>query len=67
MDQTRRRTCSFDTETWRRIRVEHALHAVEEALALLTPSPADGIEIRALERLRDDLAVLLRATAPEPQ
>jgi hypothetical protein len=44
-----------------RFRVEHALHAVEDALRLLGPAPADGIEISALERVRDDLSVLLRA------
>jgi len=44
----------------RRFRVKHALHAVEDALALLRPAPAEGIEIAALERVRDDLAVVLR-------
>jgi hypothetical protein len=44
----------------RRFRVEHALRAVDDALALLEPAPADGIEIDALQRVRDDLAVVLR-------
>ena len=44
-----------------RFRVEHALHAVEDALRLLEPAPAAGIEFSALERVRDDLSVLLRA------
>jgi hypothetical protein len=44
-----------------RFRVEHALHAVEDALRLLEPAPAEGIEFSALERVRDDLSVLLRA------
>ena len=44
-----------------RFRVKHALRAVEDALALLEPRPAEGIEVAALERVRDDLAVVLRA------
>ena len=44
-----------------RFRVKHALLAVEYALALLEPTPAEGIEIAALERVRDDLVVVLRA------
>ena len=44
-----------------RFRVKHALLAVEDALALLEPTPAEGIEIAALERVRDDLVVVLRA------
>ena len=43
-----------------RFRVKHALLAVENALALLEPRPAEGIEVAALERVRDDLAVVLR-------
>ncbi len=54
------RTFSFGREEWRRARVAHALRAVEDALLWLEPTPAQGIEIRALERVRDDLAVLLR-------
>jgi hypothetical protein len=50
-----------DNSERERFRVEHALYAVEDALRLLEPTPADGIEIRALERVRDDLSVLLRA------
>jgi hypothetical protein len=45
----------------RRFRVKHALRAVENAMTLLEPKPADGIEIAALQRVRDDLAVVLRA------
>jgi hypothetical protein len=44
-----------------RFRIKHALLAVEDALALLEPRPAEGIEVAALERVRDDLAVVLRA------
>jgi hypothetical protein len=44
----------------RRFRVKHALRAVDDALALLEPAPADGIEIDALQRVRQDLAVVLR-------
>jgi len=49
----------------RRFRVKHALRAVEDALALLDPRPAQGIEIAALERVREDLAVVLRAAEAE--
>jgi hypothetical protein len=48
-----------------RFRVKHALRAVEDALALLEPMPADGIEVAALKRVRDDLAVVLRAAEAE--
>jgi hypothetical protein len=44
----------------RRFRVKHALRAVDDALALLEPAPADGIEVAALQRVREDLAVVLR-------
>jgi hypothetical protein len=50
-----------DSSERQRFRVEHALYAVEDALRLLEPAPADGIELSALERVRDDLSVLLRA------
>jgi hypothetical protein len=49
----------------RRFRVKHALRAVEDAMALLEPRPADGIEIAALARVRDDLAVVLRRAEAE--
>jgi hypothetical protein len=44
----------------RRFRVKHALRAVDDAIALLEPAPADGIEVAALERVREDLEVVLR-------
>ena len=44
----------------RRFRVKHALRAVDDALALLDPAPADGLELDALQRVRDDLVVVLR-------
>jgi hypothetical protein len=44
-----------------RFRLEHARQAIENALVLLDSRPAEAIEISALERVRDDLAVLLRA------
>jgi hypothetical protein len=50
-----------DNSEKQRFRVEHALYAVEDALRLLGPARADGIEISALERVRADLSVLLRA------
>jgi hypothetical protein len=49
-----------DDSEKRRFRVEHALYAVEDALRLLEPTPAEGVEVSALERVRDDLTVLLR-------
>ncbi len=49
-----------DNSEKRRFRVEHALYAVEDALRLLEPALAGGIEVSALERVRDDLSVLLR-------
>ena len=48
----------------RRFRVKHALRSVEDALSLLEDRPADGIETTALERVRDDLAVVLRTLEP---
>jgi hypothetical protein len=48
-----------------RFQVKHALRAVEDALALLEPRPAEGIEVAALERVRDDLVVVLRAAEAE--
>ncbi len=52
----------------RRFRLEHALQSLENTLILLDARPAEAIEISALERVRDDLAVLLRAAvaASEP-
>jgi hypothetical protein len=44
--------------------VKHALRSIEDALTLLEDRPAEGIETRALERVRDDLAVVLRTFEP---
>jgi len=44
----------------RRFRVKHALRSVEDAITLLEPAPAEGIDITALERVREDLALVLR-------
>ena len=44
----------------RRFRIEHALKAVEDALILLDSERATGVQLSALERIRDDLAVVLR-------
>jgi hypothetical protein len=54
------RTLEDAAETRRRFRVEHALRSVEDALKLLEPKPAEGIETSALERVRDDLSTVLR-------
>jgi len=59
------RTYTFAGGHWRRYRVERALRAVEDALVWLEPSPAEGVEVQALQRLRDDLAVLLRTITRE--
>jgi len=48
----------------RRFRVKHALRSIEDALTLLEDRPAEGIETAALERVRDDLAVVLRTLEP---
>jgi hypothetical protein len=48
----------------RRFRVKHALRSIEDALSLLEPKPAEGVETTALERVRDDLAVVLRTLEP---
>lgn len=48
----------------RRFRVQHALRSIEDALNLLEDKPAEGIETTALERVRDDLAVVLRTLEP---
>ena len=44
----------------RRFRVAQALKSIENALILLDSSPGEGVEISALERVRDDLGVVLR-------
>jgi hypothetical protein len=41
----------------------HALRSIEDALILLESPPVEGIETSALERVRDDLAIVLRASA----
>ena len=48
----------------RHFRVKHALRSVEDALSLLEHKPAEGVETSALERVRDDLAVVLRTLEP---
>jgi len=49
-----------DPTDLRRFQLEHALKAIEDALILLDTKPAEAIEVSALERVRDDLSVLLR-------
>ena len=58
---------SVDHLDWRRFRISMALRNVEDALRLLDPAPIDGLEIRALERMRDDLEVVLRIDEIERQ
>jgi hypothetical protein len=50
-----------DPTDLQRFRLEHALKAIEDALILLDTKPAEAIELSALERVRDDLSILLRA------
>lgn len=50
----------WDQADKRRFRAKHALRSLEDALTLLRTRPADGIEVAALERVRDDLAIVLR-------
>ena len=44
----------------RRFRLEHALKALEDALILLDHERDTGVELSALERVRDDLGVVVR-------
>ena len=48
----------------RRFRVKPALRSIDDALSLLRDKPAEGIETQALERVRDDLAIVLRTLEP---
>jgi hypothetical protein len=50
-----------DPTDLRRFRLEHALKAIEDAVILLDTKPAEAIEVSALQRVRDDLSILLRA------
>jgi hypothetical protein len=54
-----------DISDRRRFRITHALRSVEDALLLLEPPPAEGIEVRALQRVRDDLTILVRTVGGE--
>ena len=49
----------------RRFRVKHALKSIEDALILLDEERPNGVQVGALERIRDDLAVVLRAAEAE--
>ena len=49
----------------RRFRIKHALRSIEDALLLLEGRLVEGVEIAALERVRDDLAVALRIVEAE--
>jgi hypothetical protein len=51
----------------RRFRVEHALRAIEDAMALLRGVDVHGVELRALARVRADLEVVLRLAGGEPR
>lgn len=61
---------SYGSPRWdhadkRRFQVKHALRSLEDALMLLRKEPAEGIEVAALERVRNDLAVVLRLAEAE--
>jgi hypothetical protein len=49
----------------RRFRVKHALRSIEDALILLDAERPNGIQLSALERIRDDLEIVLRLAAVE--
>jgi hypothetical protein len=60
-----RASSSLDHADKRRFRVKHALRSLEDALMLLDGTRAEGIEIGALQRVRDDLAIVLRLAEAE--
>jgi hypothetical protein len=49
----------------RRFRVKHALRSIEDALILLDSERPNGVQVAALEQIRDDLAIVLRAAEAE--
>lgn len=49
----------------RRFRVKHALKSIEDALILLDAERPNGVQVGALERIRDDLAIVLRVAEAE--
>jgi hypothetical protein len=49
----------------RRFRVKHALKSIEDALILLDEERPNGVQIGALEQIRDDLAIVLRVAEAE--
>lgn len=49
----------------RRFRVKHALKSIEDALILLDAERANGVQVGALEQIRDDLAIVLRVAEAE--
>jgi hypothetical protein len=65
MDADRERRYPFADEDSSRYRIGRALRAVEDALVWLERTPAEGIDVRALHRVREDLAILLRTITRE--
>ena len=49
----------------RRFRVKHALKSIEDALILLDAERPNGVQVGALEGIRDDLAIVLRVAEAE--
>ena len=49
----------------RRFRVKHALKSIEDALILLDAERPNGVQVGALEQIRDDLAIVLRVAEAE--
>ena len=49
----------------RRFRVKHALKSIEDALILLDSERPNGVQVGALEQIRDDLAIVLRVAEAE--
>ena len=66
MDLGDGRSLSYgDASDRRRFRIAYALRSIEDALLLLDPLPEEGIEVRALQRVRDDLSIILRTATLE--
>ena len=49
----------------RRFRVKHALKSIEDALILLDSERPNGVQVGALEQIRNDLAIVLRVAEAE--
>ena len=57
--------CLSPVADHRRFRVKHALKSIEDALILLDSERPNGVQVGALEQIRDDLAIVLRVAEAE--